>query len=269
MVPFSNPALKALLQQQQPNEPLVFVQLLMRRQPEGMELRHVADQHRSQGELIEKQGTELRDLAQTTETGAFRPLKTAPSLIRGWRAVCRSEGDLERALEDLYPGALADWYAGLNQDRETAGAVTFQQFVGRQTGMYRVAQKLTDSQIAPLVRAGCHARFCLRHRRWTFGPLDTEQEIGKSEVPCWEPCAILLELARRTARLEQEEKQSVCWSSGEWATLRAALERALDHPDLSLREGDSSAPANPRRIQMLLEKLPALPAGKRAEQSGH
>jgi hypothetical protein len=36
---------------------------------------------------------------------------------------------------------------------------------------------------------------------------------------------------------------------------------ALDNPDVSLREGDMSAPGNPRRILLLREKLlPWLPA---------
>ena len=72
--------------------------------------------------------------------------------------------------------------------------------------------------------------------------------------------------ARKAMRIEQEEKLRVELAPGDAATLRAALERALAHPDAGLREGDVSAPENPRRMQLVLEKLgPVLKLAVKAE----
>jgi len=48
-------------------------------------------------------------------------------------------------------------------------------------------------------------------------------------------------------------------SPGETATLMAALQIALAQPASIARETDVDQPANPRRLQLLLEKLAALP----------
>jgi 3-deoxy-D-manno-octulosonic acid (KDO) 8-phosphate synthase len=55
--------------------------------------------------------------------------------------------------------------------------------------------------------------------------------------------------------MDQDEKVTWISTQGEMESVRAALERMLSHPDPDIREGDSSAPTNPRRLQMLLEKL--------------
>ena len=118
---------------------------------------------------------------------------------------------------------------------------------------------LSDSQAAQVTRAGCHKAFCLKRRLWTVNGLASDTVEEKSLVPCLEPCALLLELARKTTRIEQEEKMSFELSPEETATLKAALQIALAHPDPAVREADFNAPSNPRRLQLLLEKLAALP----------
>ena len=81
----------------------------------------------------------------------------------------------------------------------------------------------------------------------------------KSLIPCLEPCALLLELARKAIRLEQGEKLKLELSPGEAATLTAALQVVLAQPAGIAREADVDQPANPRRLHLLLEKLAALP----------
>jgi hypothetical protein len=43
--------------------------------------------------------------------------------------------------------------------------------------------------------------------------------------------------------------------AGDCETLIAALEGALAHPGAAEREADINSPANPRRLQLTLEKL--------------
>ncbi len=242
----------------------VFVQVLIRRgapDADGFELRHVADESLAASELGTVPVAALREVAHATAAGAFRPLKSAPNLRRGWRSVAADVAALELALNHLYPGGLADWYAGRQPDPPVTH---FPEFAARQTGMYRITATLSEARAAEMIRAGCHERFCLRRRLWTVPGLEPDAPGTRSVLPCLEPCPIVLELARRTARLDQEEPVSVSVGPGEAATLLAALElaaaRAWESPAEGQREADTSAPSNPRRIQLLLERLrPRLP----------
>jgi hypothetical protein len=214
----------------------VFGQVLIRRDANGFELRHVADSAAC-GEGIETRTVNgLRALAQLSPAGAFRPLKSAPNLRRGWRVVAADESALERALSHLYPGAVADWFAA----RANSPPITsYRQFTGRQTGMYRITTKLNDRIAGAAIRACCHADFCLKRRLWGVEGLAPDPPEQKSAIPCLEACAILLEFARKVARLEQEEKGPI-----------------LPPPqaDPNVAESDFDAPGNPRRVRFVLEK---------------
>ncbi|MEW6304489.1 MAG: DR2241 family protein [Verrucomicrobiota bacterium] len=248
-----NPALKALLAEV--GGGIAFLQARIRPAGKGWELRHVEDGERAEGELRSVAVAELRDLAQTTAAGAFRPLKSAPNLRSGWRCMMHSEAELEGALHQLYPGALADWFAA----KSGALPVThYREFTNRQTGMYRITQMLADGQVAAVARAHCGARFCLKRRLWTVDGLEVDEASSKSMVPCLEPCPMLLEFARLAMRMEQEDKMNVELSSSDLETIKGALETALAHPNPQLREADFSAPDNPRRVQLVLEKLRAV-----------
>ena len=84
----------------------VCVQVLIRRAGDGFELRHAADRDFPPDALKLLRVEELRALAQSTESGAFRPLKCAPNLRRGWRTSAASAAELDGALNHLYPGAV-------------------------------------------------------------------------------------------------------------------------------------------------------------------
>ena len=85
--------------------------------------------------------------------------------------------------------------------------------------------------------------------------LAKDEASEKSLIPCLEPCAVLLEFARAAARLEQQEKRAVSYAPGEIETLAAALKEMINRPRPDLREADFAATDNPRRAQLLLEKL--------------
>jgi hypothetical protein len=174
-------------------------------------------------------------LVQFTAAGAFRPLKSAPNLRRGWRVSLADDDALELALNHLYPGAIADWFAA---SRNPPPITSYREFTARQTGMYRITTLLDDSVAGAAIRACCHPDFCLKQRLWSVGQLAADAASEKSIIPCLEPCAILLEFARKVARLEQEQSPP----------------QPPPPPDAAIAECDFDAPANPRRVRFALEK---------------
>ena len=231
---------------------LTLAQVMVRRMERGYDLRHVADDGRSPEALKLANVGEARSLAQFTAAGAFRPLKSAPNLQTGWRIVASDDKELDAVLNQLYPGAIADWYAA---QQANPPVTHFREFTQRQSGMYRITTKLDDAQAAQVTRACCASQFCLKQRLWTVGQLAPDSPADKSMIPCLEPCAVLLEFARTAMRIEQQERVPLGIATGEAATIHAALKAALFHPEPDVREADFSEPQNPRRLQLVLEKL--------------
>jgi len=243
-----NPALSAFVAAL--GAELVFGQVWIRREGGGYELRHIIDNGANAGALRLLAEEEIRPLAQFTERGAFRPLKSAPNLRRGWRVLARDDEALGAALNRLYPGAVADWFAA----RSPRPPVTsYRDFTARQTGMYRLTTFLDDATAGAAIRACCHKDFCLKRRLWTVEGLGPDPAEIKSIIPCLEPCAIMLEFARRIARLEQDEKTSPP-TAEDIARQRAEADLALRNPDPNVAESDFDAPGNPRRARFNLEK---------------
>ena len=253
MTAIPNPALRQFAAQL--GDAFVLAQVLVRRQDQGFELRHVDDQSVDARQLRELAPEALRTLAQFTADGAFRPLKSAPNLASGWRIAAADVEQLGVALERLYPGAIADWFAASGP----APPVThYREFTARQTGMYRITTMLDDAQAARVAGACCDARFCLKRRLWTAPGLAADEAGAKSVIPCLEPCAVLLEFARKAVRLEQEDKMGLEFSAGEVATLQGTISFALEAKPAG-READFTHPGNRRRVKMLLNKLESLP----------
>jgi hypothetical protein len=255
----ANPALDAFVAEIRSE--LLFGELLVRAKEDAYELIHAAD--RNIARLRDVSLIELRQLAQFTSGKQFRPLKSAPTLQGGWRFTASNSSELGAALQMLYPGAVADWFAA----RQPNPPVTdYRSYTSRQTGMYRVTAMLNDGQAAAVTRAGCHRRFCLKRRLWTTEGLSPDTE-GKSLIPCLEPCAVLLEFARTVARIEQRPPRVLALAVEDIEAVTAALEQALEGP-ATVREADFSAVGNPRRLQLLLEKLePALALTNQHENS--
>lgn len=197
----ANPALKRFVAQMR--DELVMAQVLIRRNGAGYELRQLADRGLAPESLRLVKAGDARTLAQHTATGVFRPLKSAPTLQNGWRISASSDGELELALNQLYPGAIADWAAAQTVNPPVTN---YREFTQRQSGMYRITTMLDDAQAAQVIRAGCDQQFCLKRRLWTVAGLEPDDMAAKSLIPCLEPCAVLMELARKAVRIGQEEK---------------------------------------------------------------
>ncbi len=238
--------------------PLQFGPVLISASGHGIELRNALDTGIEPPSLRPVSPDGLRTLANSDALGNFRPNKAATSLVRGWTCTVPDAAALEAALDALVPGGLADWHAALDP---ALAVIDYRTFADRQTGMYRNTASLSDPEACEVTRACCDARFCTRRRLWSVGVIERDPESAKSAVPCLEPCALLLELARRAHRLGQEERATLNLGEGDLATLAAALDIAVNHIDPMLREGDLGDPAHPRRILLLREKLlPWLPA---------
>jgi hypothetical protein len=251
MADVNNPALAALSAALAPE--LELAQVRVRRVAEGFELRHVSDRAAEPESLPPVDLPELRALASHTAAGEFRPIKAAPNLRAGWLCRVASTAELELALNQLYPGALADWFAA----QQPVPPVThYRAFTARQTGMYRITTMLADAPAAQVIRACCDERFCLKRRLWSVDGLAVDAPEAKSLIPCLEPCAVMMEFARKAVRIEQEEaKPTLTLAPSEVTTLLAALETAVARPPASQREADVAAADNPRRLQLLRLKL--------------
>ncbi len=244
MAAFENWALNAFAAQL--GAEVVFAQVLLRREGAGFTLRHVEDAQVPEAALRLMTVEELRDWVQTAVDGAFRPLKSAPNLRRGWHARSGDAAALGAALDRLYPGALADWFAA----RAPEPPVTsYREFTARQTGMYRITTLPDDVRAAQITRACCDERFCLKRRLWSVPGLAADAEGEKSLIPCLEPCAVLLEFGRKVVRWEQEGKLPVAVPP---ETARHLEEKLVQRP-AGQREADFDSPDNPRRLALLVQ----------------
>jgi sirohydrochlorin cobaltochelatase len=118
------------------------------------------------------------EIAKYDDDGNYRPLKTAPDLRHGWRLELETLEELRRALDYFYPGRLAvfnAWKKGGLQTRP------LRETLDRQSGMYRVAAKISDSQIDDLVADFCRSNGgCLRTILWKR---DQEGAIASAKLP--------------------------------------------------------------------------------------
>ena len=87
-------------------------------------------------------------LALYDDAGAYRPLKTAPNLRRGWRLVLADDRALGLALGLFYPARMGAFR--LFQEGKLA-VTPLRDTLNRQTGMYRVTGKISDEQADALV----------------------------------------------------------------------------------------------------------------------
>lgn len=160
-----------------------------------------------------------RDIARNDAEGNFRPLKTAPNLIRGWELALPDAETLRLAMEFLYPAAIGNWTRWLDGETE---AVPLRETLGRQSGMYRVTGLLTDTEAQDLVTASCHDGACQRRILWPLAPgqpltglngpktcCPREESAAAEGLPllCVEACNLLVAAARPVvkARMQREK----------------------------------------------------------------
>ena len=158
--------------------PFCLGQILVQKMPIG---RFVLS-HRDEETLDElksfRSAEDANDIAKYDDAGNYRPLKTAPNLRHGWRLELDTLEEFRRALDYFYPGRLAVFAAWKNNKLETT---PLRATLDRQSGMYRVAAKIADSQINDLVADFCRSNGgCLRTILWNR---DREGAIASTKLP--------------------------------------------------------------------------------------
>jgi sirohydrochlorin cobaltochelatase len=198
-----------------------FGQLLIRRtNAGGFAVCHRDDENTARLDAF-RNAQDAVEIARYDDAGNYRPLKTAPNLRHGWRLEVLDLEELRCALDHFYPGrlaALAAWTE--NQLTTTALRDT----LDRQSGMYRVAAKISDEQIDDVVANICRSDGgCLRTILWKrdrtgavattklppekFDPGHDQTGRGENAIPllCQEACAVLLNECRKAVKAETDE----------------------------------------------------------------
>jgi sirohydrochlorin cobaltochelatase len=151
-------------------------QILIRPSSDGFVLTHHDD------ELLERLQTfrdeDAIEIAKYDAAGRYRPLKTAPNMRHGWRLDVATVEELRRALDYFYPGRLAVFAAWKSGNLQTT---SLRDALKRQSGMYRVAAKISDAQIDDVVADFCRSDGgCLRTILWKR---DRSGAIASTKLP--------------------------------------------------------------------------------------
>lgn len=172
-------------------------------------LHHASDRGDDDSLKSLKTVIEAREMALTDERGIFRALKTAPTLRRGWRLIVPSS-EIEAALDAIYPGATGLWH---HFQRGTLKPVPLRETLGRQTGMYRFANTISNDDAERMIACECDAKTkCLRRITWKLTDTHSLASLSSDKLPpvdpapvnpeliCVEACTHLVSAAREIAR---------------------------------------------------------------------
>ena len=158
--------------------PFSFGQILVqKREGAGFALLHRDDE--SLDRLLTYQdAADAVQIAKYDDAGNYRPLKTAPNLRHGWRLELATIEEVRRALDYFYPSRLAVFAAWKSGCLKTTA---LRETLDRQSGMYRVATKISDPQINDLVADFCRSDSgCLRTILWKR---DRNGVIASTKLP--------------------------------------------------------------------------------------
>ena len=147
------------------------------------------------------------EIAKYDDAGHYRPLKTAPNLRHGWRLDLAGVAELRRALDCFYPSRLAVVAAWRSGSLKTTA---LRDTLDRQSGMYRVAAKISDEQINDLVADFCRSDGgCLRTILWKRDPngaIASTKLPNEKFNPAWDR-AVAPPIRARTSRCDVRTAQ--------------------------------------------------------------
>lgn len=187
-------------------------QIAIERAGAGWSLRHRDDMERTDL-AMHTRWQDARGLANLDDAGGYRALKTAPTLRHGWQLTLPGVEEVRRALEYFYPAMLGVWLA---HQQGALAPVCLRETLGRQTGMYRVTQKLTDAEAQDLIPRTCSDSACLKTVLWCIAPevpvatLAPEKFVVSTPEKNWpllcqEPCNFLVAATRKVVKGEAKE----------------------------------------------------------------
>jgi sirohydrochlorin cobaltochelatase len=155
---------------------------------------------------------DARAIANTDARGKFRALKSAPTLRGGWCLRVQGMAELRLALDAFYPGAV-----GLaRQQAQGVNAVSpLRAYLGRQTGMYRFTNTISDADALTMVASCCDSNTkCLRRIVWPISDgvslphTASAAGPGVIELLCIEACPLIAGAARKIAQDNHQRAQA-------------------------------------------------------------
>jgi sirohydrochlorin cobaltochelatase len=157
--------------------PFCFGQILVRKTGDDFVLCHRDEEAHDDLEIFQDPDHAI-EIARYDDAGNYRALKTAPNLRHGWSMELRTSDRLKRALDHFYPGRLAIFIASKTGRLRTT---PLRETLDRQSGMYRIAAKISDAQIDDLVADFCRSNGgCLRTILWKR---DQRGAIASTKLP--------------------------------------------------------------------------------------
>src|SRR5947207_10382989 len=154
-----------------------FGEVRIQKLGDGFALCHRDDENRRDLKTL-RTVEDAVEIARYDDAGNYRPLKTAPNLQHGWRLELTTLDALRRALDYFYPGRLAVFAAWKSGRLRTT---PLRDTLDRQSGMYRVAAKISDDQIDCVVGDFCRSDGgCLRTILWKR---DEQGTVASTKLP--------------------------------------------------------------------------------------
>jgi len=156
---------------------------------------------------------DARELARFGGDGAYRPLKTAPNLRRGWRLELSGFDALCLAVGFFYPAALG--VAAARREGRLR-VVPLRETLERQSGMYAVTRKISDAGAEAAIARCCRSPGggCLKTILWEIGAVGgrsgPENANASGENPsffpllCNEACNLLVAAIRKSLKSPPE-----------------------------------------------------------------
>lgn len=176
----------------------------------GYALRHVLD--RDGTGLAQHEGAIVaREIARCDAAGKFRPLHSAPTMKRGWELHVDTLDDLRLALDFFYPAAVG---CAAALEAGSLDSTPLRELLGRQTGMYRFTNTISDEQAVEMVRKTCAAKNCQRRILWPLTPGnefpadESKKQTGAIPLLCIEACPHIVSAARKIAKEAFEAKET-------------------------------------------------------------
>src|SRR5438093_10988043 len=158
--------------------PFYFGQILVRKTSTGEFVLSHRDEEATDASQPFRNAEDAIEIAKYDDAGNYRPLKTAPNLRHGWRLELDTLEELQRALDYFYPCRLAVFAAWKSGKLQTT---PLRETLNRQSGMYRIAAKISDTQIDNLVADFCRSNGgCLRTILWQR---DGDGAIASTKLP--------------------------------------------------------------------------------------
>jgi sirohydrochlorin cobaltochelatase len=179
----------------------------------GFALSHRDDEERNDLKVF-RQIEDAIALSKFDDAGNYRPLKTAPNLPHGWRMELVDLSEVARALDYFYPGRLAAFAAW---EGNRLATTPLRDTLDRQSGMYRVAAKISDEALDGLIGSFCRSDGgCLRTILWKR---DARGTVPSTKLPsekfdprsataatipllCQEACNLLVNECRKVVKDE-------------------------------------------------------------------